>query len=105
MCLVTPLSNVLPVLANDFQIESNPITIAKRVNTSGAVGVVVNGGDRLFYTPPNGFIGRDEFTYTVIDSAGNQSSATVVVNVTFQTNVPIAVDDVFEVPQLLTIDR
>ena len=90
-------SNVLPVLANDFQIESNPITIAS-VNTSGAVGVVVNGGDRLFYSPPNGFIGRDEFTYTVVDSAGNQSSATVVVNVTFQTNVPIAVDDVFQVP-------
>ena len=59
---------------------------------------MVNGGDRLFYSPPNGFIGRDEFTYTVVDSAGNQSSATVVVNVTFQTNVPIAVDDVFQVP-------
>jgi len=92
------LSNMLPVLANDFQTSSNPISIDS-VNASSAAGVVVNGGDRLFYTPPNGFIGRDEFTYTVIDSAGNRSTASVVVNVTFQTNVPIAVDDVFHVPK------
>lgn len=92
------LSNMLPVLANDFQTASNPITIDS-VNASSAAGVVVNANDRLFYTPPNGFTGRDEFTYTVVDSAGNQSTATVVVNVTFQSDVPIALDDVFEVPQ------
>lgn len=92
------LSNVLDVLANDFQTPENPLTIDS-INTTGTSGVVVNGGDKLFYTPPNGFIGRDVLTYTVVDSLGNRSTASVVVNVTFQSNVPIAVDDVFEVPQ------
>ncbi len=92
------LSNMLPVLENDFQTVDNPISIDS-LNLTGTAGIVVNGGDRLYYTPPNGFIGRDEFSYTVVDSAGIRSTASVVVNVTFQSNVPIAVDDVFEVPQ------
>ena len=91
------LSNMLPVLENDFQNPTNPIQIDS-FNYAGA-GVVVNGVDRLFYTPPNGFTGREEFTYTVVDALGNRSSASVVVNVTFQSDVPIALDDVFEVPQ------
>jgi hypothetical protein len=92
------LSNVLDVLANDFQTVDNPLTIDS-VNTTGTAGVVVNGGDKVFYTPPNGYIGRDVFSYTVVDSFGIRSTASVVVNVNFQSNVPIAVDDVFEVPQ------
>ncbi len=92
------LSNALPVLGNDFQTIENPLSIIS-VNTTETAGVVVNNGDMLFYTPPNGFVGRDTLTYTVVDSAGNTSSANVAINVTFQSNVPIAVDDVFEVPQ------
>ena len=92
------LSNLLDVLDNDFQTDTNPLTIDS-INTTGTSGVVVNSGDRIFYTPSNGFTGRDEFTYTVVDTAGNLSTASVVVNVTFQSDVPIAVDDVFEVPK------
>lgn len=92
------LSNPLDVLANDFQTPENPLRIDS-INTTGTAGVVVNSGGQLFYTPRNGFIGRDVFSYTVVDTLGNRSSALVVVNVTFQSNVPLAVDDVFEVPQ------
>ena len=91
------LSNTLDVLENDFQTDTNPLTIDS-INGNPS-GRVVNAGDRLFYTPSNGFTGRDEFTYTVVDTAGNRSTASVVVNVTFQSDVPIAVDDVFEVPR------
>ncbi len=102
------LANELDVLRNDFQTAETQLTI-RSVNTTGTNGVVVPAGDgkSLFYTPPNGFIGRDAFTYTVndqtgnavVDDQGNPVFATVVVNVTFQSAVPIALDDSFEVPE------
>ncbi len=94
------LSNRLDVLGNDFQTADNPLNIDS-LNTSGTVGQVIRSSDQksVFYTPQNGFTGRDVFSYTVVDSFGNRSTATVVVNVTFQSNVPIAVDDTFEVPR------
>ncbi|MGB7325677.1 MAG: GEVED domain-containing protein, partial [Rubripirellula sp.] len=94
------LSNNLDVLANDFQTADNSLVI-ETLNTSGTVGQVIRSNDRtsIFYTPPNGFTGRDVFTYTVIDQFGTRSTATAVVNVTFQSNVPIAVDDSFEIAQ------
>ncbi|TWT71928.1 Ig-like domain-containing protein [Crateriforma conspicua] len=95
-------SNAFPldVLANDFQTASNPLQIVN-INTAGTQGTVVVAGDgqSIFYSPQNGFLGQEEFTYTVRDSFGNMETANVTVNVTFQSDVPIAVDDTFEVPQ------
>lgn len=94
------LSNQLDVLANDFQTFDNQLLIDS-INTNGTAGVVVRSVDQktVFYTPPNGFIGRDVFSYTVVDQFGTRSTASVVVNVSFQSNIPIAIDDTFEVPQ------
>ncbi len=94
------LSNQLDVLRNDFETVDNRLTI-QNLNTTGTSGIVTITADRrsVLYTPPNGFIGRDAFNYTVFDQFGNTSTATVVVNVTFQSAVPIALDDTFEVPQ------
>lgn len=94
------LSNELNVLGNDFQTLDNQLTISS-LNTTGTAGRVVRAldGKSVFYTPQNGFIGRDVFSYTVVDQFGNQSSALVVVNVSFQSNQPIALDDSFEVPE------
>ena len=93
------MSNSLNVLANDFDTAENPLTIK---NFSGnPLGVVVVSADRrsLDYTPQNGFIGVDTFSYTVQDQFGNEATATVRVTVTFQSNIPIAVDDSFDVPE------
>ncbi len=93
-------ANQLDVLANDFETVDNQLTI-QNLNVTGTAGVAILAGDRrsVFYTPPNGFIGRDAFSYTVFDEFGNTSTATAVINVTFQSAVPIAVDDTFEIPQ------
>ncbi len=93
-------ANQLDVLANDFQTVENQLTIVRRdlTTTSGSV-VIASDGKSVFYTPPNGFIGRDVFGYTVRDEIGRESSAVVVVNVTFQSAIPIAVDDSFDIPQ------
>ncbi|KAA1261150.1 Serine-aspartate repeat-containing protein D precursor [Rubripirellula obstinata] len=102
------LSNPLDVLANDFEIAGNPLRVdtLDRTGTEGVV-VVGAGGLTVDYTPPNGFSGVDQFRYSVVDSfgspvldsLGNRQFATVTVNVTFQSNVPIAVDDSFQVPE------
>ncbi|TWU24176.1 Dockerin type I repeat protein [Novipirellula galeiformis] len=92
----------LLLLANDFETAENPLTIVS-VGTGGTNGSVRiatdDGGRSVFYTPQNGFTGRDVFTYTVSDVFNNLYTATVVVEVTFQSNVPIAIDDVFSVPE------
>ena len=94
------LSNNLDVLANDFQTEVTQLNIVS-LNLGGTAGVVSIAGDgqSVFYTPPNGFTGLDVFQYVVQDQFGNQFTATVNVTVNFQSNVPIAVDDTFDVPQ------
>ena len=93
-------ANQLDVLANDFQTPNNQLTIIGR-DVSGTRGSVVIAGDgkSVFYTPPIGFVGRDVFGYTVRDDIGRTSSATVVVNVTFQSAIPIALDDSFSIPE------
>ncbi|MCO8121961.1 Ig-like domain-containing protein [Stieleria sp. TO1_6] len=94
------LSNQLDVLANDFETNVTRLTIIQlnTVNTAGVVGISQDGRS-ISYTPPNGFIGRDAFQYVVQDQLGNRYTANVAVNVNFQSNVPIAVDDTFDIPQ------
>ena len=93
-------ANEIFVLDNDFETADNQLQIINR-NITGTVGEVVIAGDArsIFYTPRNGFIGIDQFSYTVQDEFGRQSTATVTVNVTFQTSSPIALDDTFDVAQ------
>ena len=96
----THSSNQLDVLANDFQTVDNQLTI-ENLNTTGTAGRW-------------SFCRRSEnrsSTRRPTDSSAAMPSATrsstnlataappVVVNVSFQSNIPIALDDTFEVPQ------
>ncbi len=100
------LANRLDILGNDFQTDDFELFINA---TSQPIGEVVIAQDEgsIFYTPPNGFTGRDAFTYSVKDASGNvilddnnqPLEALVIVNVNFQSAVPIALDDSFEVPE------
>ena len=70
-------TGVLDVLANDEDLNGDPITVSG--NTQGAHGTVTCaalGG--CIYTADPGFEGSDEFTYTVRDSTGLEATATVV---------------------------
>ena len=91
--------NPLDVLANDFNLPGETLTI---VTTSGAQagGIVqINATrDQILYTPPAAFIGQDVFTYTVMNSAGDFDEATVVVDVNLFFENPLAIDDSFDLP-------
>lgn len=95
-------ANPINVLANDFETADNRLRITGidrfSLGTRGQVTIAPDGRS-VFYTPPNGFVGQDRFTYTVTPDIGPPATATVTINVTYQNNVPVAVDDSFEVAQ------
>ncbi|MDD4017307.1 MAG: Ig-like domain-containing protein [Kiritimatiellae bacterium] len=81
--------NVLPLLRNDF---SKPGTAAgwsiTTVSATTHDGIVTNSGAYVLYTPADGFVGLDEFTYSVNDGLGGTGSATVRVRVGAQPTLP-----------------
>lgn len=89
----------LNVLGNDFDPTTNPLTITD-VNTTGTRGQVQihQNGRSILYTPSDR-LGPDSFIYTVRNAAGGTDTARVDVNVVFQSQVPIAIDDSFNLPQ------
>lgn len=88
--------NLPPINAKDDVVETiqeTPITIAVLANDDmhagaaisgfeqGTHGTVTQSGDKLVYTPNQGFAGDDKFMYTVTGADGTTSSATVSVHV------------------------
>ena len=98
------------ILANDTAttLENTPVTINVLANDTGngltvtnvtqpANGSVTIANNSIVFTPNQGFTGTDSFIYTVTDSNGNSSQATVTITVTPQVTVnnvaPVAQDD------------
>ncbi|MCB8978743.1 MAG: tandem-95 repeat protein [Ardenticatenaceae bacterium] len=71
-------SVTIDVLANDSDIEADPLFIASISQATNGT-VVANPDDTITYTPNPGFSGIDSFTYTVSDGA---LSDTAVVTIT-----------------------
>jgi PKD repeat protein len=70
------VSVVIAVLANDT--PAGYVSISSF--TQPGYGQVVDNSDgTLTYTPETGYVGLDSFAYTIADSDGNQSTATVKV--------------------------
>ncbi len=85
--------NLVDVLNNDIAgpfSDSFTITNVGTPDQGGSVSIV-NG--MLSYTPAPDFIGIEKFTYTIADSIGGMSTATVCMTVTNTNDAPMAVDD------------
>ena len=78
------------VLANDTD-PGDTLTIASV--TQGAKGAVAIAGTKLSYTPGSGFLGTDSFTYTIRDSHGATSTATVTIAITKANDDNLSVDE------------
>ncbi|MCB9872810.1 MAG: tandem-95 repeat protein [Planctomycetaceae bacterium] len=79
-------NNVLNVLANDSEISNPPLTITATGSVPGAAPLqgsvtVAANGSSLLYTPRNGFVGTEQFTYTVRNNVGLTDQAVVTVQV------------------------
>lgn len=91
----TPVGVVLVtgnVLAND-DLGNQPTTIVAFDDPSSNGGTVVDNGNGSFtYTPPAGFDGTDDFSYTIEDADGETSTTTVTITVTPVNDAPDASD-------------
>jgi hypothetical protein len=85
-------SVTVPVLFNDRDPDGDALVI-ESVGPVSEFGRVEIQNDQLVYTPDEGFDGIDTFTYTVSDTHGGTSSATVFVAVTSVNDAPLAQDD------------
>jgi uncharacterized delta-60 repeat protein/CSLREA domain-containing protein len=84
-------SSTVDVLANDTDVENDPLTVVSV--TQGMNGSVVDNGDgTVTYTPDPDWNGVDFYTYTVSDGELTDT-ATVTVTVTAINDAPVAVDD------------
>jgi hypothetical protein len=66
------------LLANDFDPDGDSLSLIAMDATSAAGGSLTISGQNITYTPPQGLAGFDQFQYTVADSNGDTSSATVI---------------------------
>ncbi|WP_306222978.1 tandem-95 repeat protein [Bosea beijingensis] len=74
---------ILPVLANDVDVDGDPLTI---VAAEAGIGTVsINSDGTLTYTPPNGFVGVATITYTISDGKRGLATGQVLVSVLPET--------------------
>src|SRR5882672_8691187 len=64
----------IPVLANDSDVDGDPLTITTASGTNGTVSIV---GTNLVFTPATNFNGVATLSYTISDGHGGTASATV----------------------------
>ncbi|MFA7278564.1 MAG: VCBS domain-containing protein [Sterolibacterium sp.] len=90
----TPLAfNAAALLANDTDPDAGDTKSVVSV-TSPTRGTLVDGGNGNYtYTPGLNYNGPDAFSYTMRDTAGEQSSAHVNLNVNPVNDAPVAVND------------
>jgi hypothetical protein len=79
-------NNVLNVLANDTEVTNPPLTITATGLIPGAPSLqgsvsIASNGSNILYTPRTGFVGTEQFTYTVKNSVGLTDQAVVTVQV------------------------
>jgi hypothetical protein len=69
-------------------INGSSFTYGQPLTTHAGGTLIVNSDGSLTYTPPTGFQGQDDFTYTVTDGGFTSKSADVTIRVT--TGAPVA---------------
>ena len=93
-------NNFIPVLANDTDIDGDPLFVSSVTPPakSGTVTIVpgdAKAGGGVLYTPNTNFFGADSFTYTISDGKGGTDTAKVTVIVSNDPDAPSPVDDKF----------
>ncbi len=105
---VNSAKNAINVLANDLTGSTGTVTIVSAAQ--GARGFTsINRGvsslpvdDFIEYTPATNFSGFDQFTYTIEDARGIQSTATVTVHVGTAGSLNPDADDVVDFELVVT---
>ena len=95
----TPLSISAPgVLANDTDTDEDELSVSIQNPTSNG-SIVLNANGSFTYTPNNGYVGPDSFTYVANDGTVNSNIATVNINVLKVNSAPVANNDSYSTNQ------
>lgn len=70
------------VMSNDFDAELDPMTAVLVSGPSQSSSFALNTDGSFSYTPVNGFMGVDTFTYKVNDGTADSDIATVTISIT-----------------------
>ncbi|NRB32766.1 MAG: tandem-95 repeat protein, partial [Rhizobiaceae bacterium] len=81
------LITVAELLANDSDVDLNPLDIVA-VNGGANGSAILDGGGNVIFTPDADFTGTTFFTYTLDDGEGGQDTGTVHVTVTPVNDAP-----------------
>ena len=77
----------IDVLANDSDPDGDALSVSAVTQPAHGT-VVINTNSTVNYTPASGFTGSDTFSYTVRDSAGATSTATVSITIAVPSESP-----------------
>ena len=92
LALLSDTSANLVVLANDGDVDGDPLSVTSvTVPASGAV--VIESDGSMTYTPTSGYSGPDAFEYSLTDGAGGVAIGHVTVDVMAIDLSPVALDD------------
>ncbi|MCK0129260.1 Ig-like domain-containing protein [Erythrobacter sp. F6033] len=89
----TPIT--IPVLANDNDVDGDPLTVVSANAPNGMV--TINPDGTITYTPNPDFNGTDTITYQISDGMGGFDTVTSTVTVNPVNDPPVAVDDITSV--------
>src|SRR5204863_151259 len=90
------------VLANDTDIDGNPLTTVLATGPSNGT-LTLNADGSFSYTPSANFNGSDSFTYRANDGAANSNLATVTITVNPVNDAPVAGNDTFSINEDTTL--
>ncbi len=80
------------VLANDTDLESNPLTATIDLQATNGL-VVLNSNGSFTYTPTANYNGTDSFTYRANDGTADSATTTVSISVNAVNDAPTGVAD------------
>lgn len=92
------------VFTNDT-LHDWPVTIVSNTTpTNGSINSLNLNTGALSYTPNANYSGSDGFTYTIEDTDGDQSTATVAITINAVNDVPNAINDNFTIAENATLN-
>ncbi len=89
---------VVNVLANDVDVDNQPLTVTVTTPPQNGTTSVANDG-RVTYSPALDFNGSNTFVYTACDASNRCDTATVTVTVTPVNDAPRVSDDQVTTPE------
>lgn len=85
----------LPVTANDYDLDGDPLTISVPYSAAHGNVIVVTG--QVQYTPLVNYTGPDTFSYIICDVTNRCAGALVYITIRDLNNAPVAVNDTYTI--------